>query len=68
MGVNRDPQARFGLENNRTILEWGQAIFSDLCIIVRPQNADVLYSMALHGFRAWGWGLGPNRRKGTSYI
>lgn len=46
-------QEKFGLQNNRTVPEWGQAIFSDMCVIVRPENPDELarfiqYCIALH--------------------
>ncbi|EIE26217.1 ferredoxin-dependent bilin reductase [Coccomyxa subellipsoidea C-169] len=46
-------QEKYGLQNNRTVPEWGQAIFSDMCVIVRPENPDELsrfiqYCIALH--------------------
>ena len=31
-----DLQVKYGLESNRTIPDWGSAIFSKLCVIVRP--------------------------------
>lgn len=48
----RDLQARYGLESNRGVPDWGRAIFSPLCIIVRPQSGDELgrflkYALAL---------------------
>ena len=41
------------MESNRSIPEWGKAIFSDLCVIVRPETAEDLerflrYTIALH--------------------
>lgn len=46
-------QARYGLESNRSIPEWGRAIFSPLCVIVRPQGGEELgrflkYALALN--------------------
>lgn len=46
-------QEHYGLENNRTTPEWGQAIFSDMCVIMRPENPDELsrflqYCITLH--------------------
>ncbi|CAL8462694.1 g2227 [Coccomyxa elongata] len=46
-------QEQFGLESNRGIPEWGRDIFSDMCVIVRPEDPDELsrfiqYCIALH--------------------
>lgn len=46
-------QEQFGLESNRSIPEWGRDIFSDMCVIVRPEDPDELsrfiqYCIALH--------------------
>lgn len=53
MHARRLLQEKYGLQNNRTVPEWGQAIFSDMCVIVRPENPDELsrfiqYCIALH--------------------
>jgi phycocyanobilin:ferredoxin oxidoreductase len=41
------------MESNRAIPDWGRAIFSDLCVIVRPESAEelerfLLYTIALN--------------------
>lgn len=48
----RQLQARYQLENNRSIPPWGQAIFSPCCVIMRPQGGEDLgrflkYALAL---------------------
>jgi hypothetical protein len=48
----RKLQEELRMENNRTIPEWGRAIFSDLCVIMRPVSSDdvrafVGYAIAL---------------------
>ena len=49
----RQLQQKYGMESNRSIPEWGRAIFSDLCVIMCPETADelrrfLLYTVALH--------------------
>jgi phycocyanobilin:ferredoxin oxidoreductase len=48
-------QIKYGLESNRTIPEWGSAIFSKLCVIVRPESPQEVakflkYAIALANF------------------
>lgn len=48
----RELQARYGVENNRQVPDWGRSIFSPLCIIMRPQTNEELgrflkYTIAL---------------------
>ena len=48
-------QAKYSLESNRSVPEWGAAIFSEYCIIVRPQSpteiaAFLKYAIALVNF------------------
>lgn len=50
-----DLQGRYGMESNRSVPEWGAAIFSPLCVCLRPQApADVAaflkYAIALINF------------------
>lgn len=33
----RELQERYSMATNRATPEWGKAIFSDLCVILRPQ-------------------------------
>ena len=33
----RELQKQYGMTTNRATPEWGKAIFSDLCVILRPQ-------------------------------
>lgn len=51
--VHRQLQEKHGLQNNRKIPEWGQDIFSDMCVIMRPESPDelqrfMLYCIDLH--------------------
>ena len=51
--ARRQLQEVHGMESNRSVPEWGKAIFSDLCVIVRPGSAEelerfMLYTIALH--------------------
>ena len=34
---HRELQKQYGMTTNRATPEWGKAIFSDLCVILRPQ-------------------------------
>jgi phycocyanobilin:ferredoxin oxidoreductase len=48
-------QIKYGLESNRTIPDWGSAIFSKLCVIVRPSAPQEVakflkYTIALANF------------------
>jgi phycocyanobilin:ferredoxin oxidoreductase len=48
-------QIKYGLESNRTIPEWGSAIFSKMCVIVRPNTPQEVasflkYAIALANF------------------
>ncbi|KAG7668407.1 hypothetical protein Ndes2526B_g00872 [Nannochloris sp. 'desiccata'] len=48
-------QIKYGLESNRTIPDWGSAIFSKLCVIVRPSTPQEVaqflkYAIALANF------------------
>ena len=65
----RELQARYQLESNRSIPEWGAAIFSPLCVIVRPDSSEEVgrflkYALALTqlhvqvGESNGGWGVG----------
>lgn len=36
----RQLQERYGMATNRSTPEWGRAIFSDLCVILRPGGPD----------------------------
>ena len=50
--MGRALQAQWGVENNRALPEWGRAVFSDLCIMMRPAGeaeltAFVKYCIAL---------------------
>ena len=50
--VCRELQQQYHLDNNRSIPQWGQEIFSDLCIIMRPSEPQELanfikYTIAL---------------------
>lgn len=50
--LRRQLQAKYELENNRSIPPWGQAIFSPCCVIMRPQGGEDLgrflkYTLAL---------------------
>lgn len=52
MPCARKIQAQYNMENNRTTPEWGNAIFSEMCVIMRPITsgdlADFLkYAIAL---------------------
>ena len=44
----RQLQEKYGLQNNRKIPEWGQDIFSDMCVIMRPQSHDELQRFMLY--------------------
>jgi hypothetical protein len=60
----RELQTRYGLKSNREVPEWGRAIFSPLCVIMRPTSADELgrflkYTLALNQMHVQvGAGLG----------
>jgi hypothetical protein len=48
----RQLQERYQLESNRSIPDWGRAIFSPFCVIMRPTSAEDLgrflkYALAL---------------------
>lgn len=36
----KELQERYGMATNRATPEWGKAIFSDLCVILRPQGPE----------------------------
>ena len=46
--IRRQLQEKYGLQNNRKIPEWGQDIFSDMCVIMRPQSQDELQRFMLY--------------------
>ena len=46
--ICRQLQEKHGLQNNRKIPEWGQDIFSDMCVIMRPQSQDELQRFMLY--------------------
>ena len=51
----RELQTRFSVQNNRTVPDWGKAIFSTECVLMRPtdgqQIAEFLkYAIALSEF------------------
>lgn len=51
--MGRELQGQLGLSSNRQAPEWGRAIFSDLCILMRPSTSSELasflkYAIALH--------------------
>ena len=51
--LRRQLQDQYKLQNNRKIPEWGQDIFSDMCVILRPRDLEEVqrfmqYSNDLH--------------------
>lgn len=55
--ARRELQARYGLETNRRVPDWGAAIFSPLCVLMRPEtDADLAaflkYTIALAQYHA----------------
>ena len=44
----RQLQEKYELQNNRKIPEWGQDIFSEMCVIMRPQSHDDLQRFMLY--------------------
>jgi len=73
-------QERYGLASNRGVPDWGRAIFSRMCVIMRPQSNEELeafvnYAVALSKLHVevsaqctlWvvmGWGNGVEDRAG----
>lgn len=46
--VYRQLQEKHGLQNNRKIPDWGQDIFSEMCVIMRPTSQDELLRFMLY--------------------
>ena len=40
--ARRELQKRYALESNREVPAWGAAIFSPLCVIMRPESPEDL--------------------------
>jgi hypothetical protein len=52
----RELQKQYGMTTNRATPEWGKAIFSDLCVILRPQASKTSILMSYLELVCAGWG------------